>query len=117
MVPALCGIEVDRAALNPWLVAQGTDPAGEPTTLTKGSHTNTPGMNRGDADGGAVGDGVDGGYGEDGDDDDEDHGDDDEDDDCDDECVYRCSVVLRRSTIFRRKLQVQHALWTPASTT
>ena len=23
MVPALCGIEVERAALNPWLVAQG----------------------------------------------------------------------------------------------
>ncbi len=30
------------------------------------------------------------------------------------ECVYRCPVVLRRSTIFRHKLQLQHVLWMSA---
>ena len=29
MVPALCGIEVERAALNPWLVAQGSKGDGD----------------------------------------------------------------------------------------
>ncbi len=29
MVPALCGIEVERAALNPWLVAQGSNGDGD----------------------------------------------------------------------------------------